>query len=194
MTKQRLALFVVALVGTVVLTWFTVPATIIPPANPQNPVTVHVAEFGFHARLLLPEGDGWLQYGFGDWDYYARREQTLLNGLLALLWPTPGALGRGEVDSVDRFRADSKTAGGQLLSFEVSGARVNQLKHSLHNRFEQQIPEGQVYNRVNNLRLVRDDQSYSVLHNSNHELAEWLQVLDCQVKSLGFWTDFRLED
>lgn len=192
MIGRRLGLFLVAIVGTLFLAWFTVSATIIPPAAPQNPVTVHVAEFGFHARLLLPEGDGWLQYGFGDWDYYARRQQTLLNGVLALLWPTPGALGQGEVDSVDRFRADSESAGGQLLSFDVPGARVKQLKHSLHTRFEQQIPDGQVYNRVNNLRLVRDDRPYSVLHNSNHELAEWLKVLDCQVESLGFWTAFRL--
>jgi hypothetical protein len=194
MKRRWLATLIAGFLGAVILAWIFVPATIIPPAAPRNPVTVHVAEFGFHARLLLPEGDRWVQYGFGDWDYYARREQTLINGVLALLWPTSGALGRGEVDSVDRFRADSESAGGQLLSFEVSGARVNQLQHSLHSRFEQQIPEGQVYNRVNNLRLVRDDQSYSVLHNSNHELAEWLKVLDCQVESLGFWTDFRLAE
>lgn len=86
---------------------------------------------------------------------------------------------------MDRFRADSETAGGQLLSFEVPGDRVNQLKHSLHTRFEQQIPDGQVYNRANNLSWVRDDQPYSVLHNSNHELAEWLRILDCQVGLSG---------
>jgi hypothetical protein len=187
-------LFLVALVGTVVLAWVTVPATIIPPAAPLNPVTVHVAEIGIHARLLLPEGDRWLQYGFGDWDYYARRQQSLLNGLLALLWPTPGALGLGEIDSLDRFRATSEAAGEQLLSFEVSVAQVNQLQYLLHNRFERQIPKGQVYNQVNNLSLVKDDQIYSVLHNSNHELAEWLEILDCQVESLGFWLSFRLAE
>lgn len=191
---RRLAALIAGMLGAVVLAWIVVPATIVPPAAPLKPVTVHVAEFGFHARLLLPEGDRWRQYGFGDWDYYARREQNLLNGLLALLWPTPGALGWGEVDSLDKFQADSEAAGGQLLSFEVSGAQVNQLQHSLHTHFEQHIPDGQVYNRVNNLSLVRDDQTYSVLHNSNHELAEWLETLNCQVKSLELWTAFRLAE
>lgn len=69
---------------------------------------------------------------------------------------------------------------------------INQLQQLLHTRFEQQIPEGQVYNPVNNLSLVRDDETYSILHNSNHELAEWLETLDCQVESLGFWIAFRL--
>jgi hypothetical protein len=175
-----------------ILAWITVPATIIPPTAPLNPVMVHVAGSGIHARLLLPEGDRWLQYGFGDWDYYARRQQTLLNGLLALLWPTPGALGWGEIASLDRFRTGFEAAGGQLLSFEVPIAQVNQLQQSLHTRFQRQMAAGQVDNPVNNLSLVKDDQTYSVLHNSNHELAEWLESLDCQVESLGFWITFRL--
>ncbi|PSN14951.1 DUF2459 domain-containing protein [filamentous cyanobacterium CCT1] len=192
MTWQRLASFLLALGGMVVLAWLTVPATIIPPVAPRNPITVYVAEIGIHARLLLPEGDRWQQYGFGDWDYYARREQTFLNGLQALLWPTPGALGWGEIDSLDRYQTDSEATGGQLLSFEVPLDRVDQLHRSLQARFQRQIPDGQVFNEVNHLHLVRDDQTYSVLHNSNHELAEWLKALDCQVESLGLWISFQL--
>jgi hypothetical protein len=76
------------------------------------------------------------------------------------------------VDALDKFRAAAEAAGGQLLSFEVPVARVHQLQDSLQTRFERQISEGQIDNPVNELSLVKDDQTYSVLHNSNHELAD----------------------
>ncbi|WP_035991581.1 hypothetical protein [Leptolyngbya sp. KIOST-1] len=192
MMKRRLAFFFLALVGTVVLAWVTVPATILPPVAPANPTTVHVVEIGIHARLLMPVGDRWRQYGFGDWDYYARREQDLLSGLQALLWPTPGALGWGEFESLEAYRGAFEAVGGEILSFDVPLERVEELQDSLHSRFDRQIPAGQVFNEVNNLRLVRDDQTYSVFHNSNHELAGWLEALDCRVRHLGLWISFRL--
>ena len=192
MNLRRFALFIVALLGALVLSWITVPATIIPPVAPLNPMTVHVVESGLHAQLILPQGDRWVQYGFGDWDYYALNRQDLAHALMALLWPTQGALGRGEVVSLAEFRASAEQAGFHLLSFEVPSAQVRQLRRSLQIRFEQQIPKGYVNNRAINLYLVQDEQTYSLLHNSNHELAEWLEALDCEVKSLLLWREFRL--
>ncbi len=189
---RRLAPFIVALLATVALAWTTVPATIIPPAAPVDPVTVHVAEFELHTRLLLPQGDRWVQYGFGDWNYYALNRHDLPHALMALLVTTRGALGVGEFASLAEFQADLDPAGFELLSFEVSSAEVNQLMRSLHHRFERQVLNGQANNPSNNLRLVQDEQTYSLLHNSNHELAEWLEALNCQVKHLLLWTKFRL--
>lgn len=104
---RRLVYLILGLVVALALTWFKVPATIVPPIAPLDPVTVHVIESGLHARLVLPLGDRWVQYGFGDWDYYALNRQDFYHAVKALIWPTPGAIGWGEIESLEQFRAIS---------------------------------------------------------------------------------------
>jgi hypothetical protein len=190
--SRRLALFALALLSTVGLSWLLVPATIIPPVAPDHPVSIYVMDTGIHARLLLPQGERWMQYGFGDWTYYARSQQTLAHGLQALLWPTPAAVGWGEVRSMESLQRFAAAGEINLLSFEVSLARVQHLQRLLANHFQRQRAAGSVYNPYNQLTLVKDDRSYSLLHNSNHALAAWLAILDCKVLHLGLWTSFRL--
>lgn len=52
--------------------------------------------------------------------------------------------------------------------------------------------EDHVYNPDTNLTLAQDDQTYSILHNSNHELAIWLEMLNCRIDHLWLWREFRL--
>jgi hypothetical protein len=189
---RRLVYLTLGLVMALALTWFTVPATIVPPVAPFEPVTVHVIESGLHARLVLPLGDNWVQYGFGDWDYYALNRQDLYHAVKALLWPTPGAIGWGKIESLRQLRAVTEAHGVRFLSFDISAAQTNQLIASLQARVEQQAAEDHVYNPNTNLTLAQDDQTYSLLHNSNHELADWLEALNCRIDHLGLWREFRL--
>lgn len=196
MKRRWLMTVTVALLGVVILAWITVPATIIPPAAPLNPVTVYVVESGLHAHLVLPLRDRWIQYEFGDWNYYALNRHGILHGLMALMVPTPGALGRRDIVDFDRSRQRWAQAGYQVLGFEVSAAEAVQLGRSLHHRFEQRALEQQriVHNAQLGLNLVQDDQAYSLLHNSNHELAEWLEALNCEIERLFLWSAFRLAE
>ncbi|TVQ08421.1 MAG: DUF2459 domain-containing protein [Leptolyngbya sp. DLM2.Bin27] len=192
MKRHRLVYLTLGLVMALALTWLTVPATIMPPVAPSNPVTVHVIESGLHARLVLPLGNRWVQYGFGDWDYYALNRQSLYHAARALLWPTPGAIGWGEIESLRQLRAVIEPQGVRFLSFDISVAKANQLIASLQARIDQQPAEEHVHNPNTNLTLAQDDQTYSLLHNSNHELANWLEALDCRVDHLWLWREFRL--
>ncbi|WOD40212.1 hypothetical protein [Nodosilinea sp. E11] len=192
MNCRRLVYLTLGLVLALALTWFKVPATIVPPIAPSDPVTVYVVESGLHARLVVPLGDRWVQYGFGDWDYYARHRQDLYHAVRALIWPTPGALGWGNIESLDHFRAIAEPRGFRFLTFAASAAHTSQLIADLGNRFERQTAAGHVFNPKTNLNLAQDERIYAIWHNSNHELAQWLEALDCRVEHLWLWREFHL--
>lgn len=102
------------------------------------------------------------KYGFGDWDYYARHRQDLYHAVKALVLPTPGALGWGEIESLDRFWAIAEPQGFRFLSFAASGAQTGQLIADLGTRFERQIAAGHVFNPETNLTLTQDGQAYAL--------------------------------
>ncbi|MFQ4139885.1 DUF2459 domain-containing protein [Nodosilinea sp. PGN35] len=189
---RQLVYLALGLTVALALTWFKVPATIIPPVAPFDRVTVHVVETGLHARLVLPLGDRWVQYGFGDWDYYALNRQDFYHAAKALILPTPGALGWGDIASLRQFRTVLEQHGGHFLSFDVSAAQTNRLTAVLRERIEGRGAGEYVYNPATNLTLAQDGQTYSLLHNSNHELATWLKMLHCRIDRLWLWREFRL--
>jgi len=163
------------------------PTLIIPPTDPVNPTTVYVINYGYHSRLILPDRqDGLLQYTYGDWHYFALNQQNLRDGLAALLIPTTGTLGRKRANDITELQQElGSDWQDTLLSFEVARTQAAQLLESLHERFNQNIDTRIVTSR-NNLAFVQDEQEYTLFHNSNHELVNWLEALDCQVE--GFIT------
>lgn len=182
-----LAVMVIALIFS--------PTIIIPPANPADPVTVYVADYGFHSGLILPKGDGKLiRYSYGDWYYFALRKQDWDNALAALFLPTPATLGRQQFNSL----SDLKQALGSdwrdiLLSFSVSNVQVTQLLASLDERFQQNL-DTRVMKSKHGLVFVQDAQNYTIFHNSNHEVVEWLEELNCQVKGFVMWPNFHVKE
>lgn len=190
---KRIALLLLALLSVALVNWVASPAIIIPPAKPALPVTVYVMEQGFHARLVLPlPGNGLIQYAYGDWQYFALNQQSFTSGLRALFLPTQGALGRRIYEDVATLQQTvEETQGSTLLSLEVPGEKASQLLQSLGDRFQQK-QDTQIYNPLTQMFFVQDEQNYIVLHNSNHELVNWLQDLDCQVKGFVLWADFEV--
>jgi len=158
-----------------------------------NPVDVYVLDRGYHSRLILPDDQGGLvQYAYGDWRYFALNQQDWRTGLAALFLPTQGTLGR------KRFRdfpalARRLRPSDTLLEITVAGADVAQLRRSLQARFQQHWHTRTV-NPRSGITFVQDDQDYTLLQNSNHEVARWLRALDCRVKGFVLWPDFQLRE
>ena len=67
-----------------------------------------------------------------------------------------------------------------------------QLLKSLNKRFNQNI-DTRIVNPRNNLAFVQDDQDYTVFHNSNHELVNWLEELNCQVEGFVTLPNFKVK-
>ncbi|MGF1517385.1 MAG: hypothetical protein ACFCVB_06225, partial [Nodosilinea sp.] len=97
------------------------PTAIIPPRQLEESLVVYVVDHGFHSRLVLPDGQGrFVQYTYGDWQYFALQHQTAITAVEALLWPTPGTLGRRYFESfLELEQAVGQLGNRRLLALAV---------------------------------------------------------------------------
>lgn len=72
-----------------------------PPSAVADPAVVYVIKEALHTGLVLPptEGalgspDSYVEFGFGDWGFYALGDNGVCGAITAVLWPTREALGR----------------------------------------------------------------------------------------------------
>lgn len=190
---RRIALFILAILVCVLLAWVGSPTIIVPPAQPANPVTAYVIIRAYHSSLLLSEGNGgYMQYAYGDWQYFALNQQGWTDAAAALFIPTQGTLGRRQFSNTDNLQQIVDPNRNQtILKFEVAGDKAAQLLASLDKRFQQNI-DTRVLNPRNQLTFVQDDQDYTLFHNSNHELIRWLKNLDCETIGLVMLPNFKV--
>ena len=80
---------------------FGCTSTVTPPTNPIDPVEVFVLSEAMHTGIVLPPDPGssgnpdqYVEFGFGDWNWYALSNNAWNNAFATVLWPTQGALGR----------------------------------------------------------------------------------------------------
>jgi len=183
--------FLALVVATVVLLWS--PTVIIPPSQPEEPRLVYVVDHGMHSRLVLPdEAGGLVQYTYGDWQYFALQQQTVVTALQALFWPTPATLGRRDLSSISQVQAPGTNREQQVLELVVSGPQMVQLRSRLDTWFTDH-QDNQVHHPASNLHFVKVEPSYTVFHNSNHELVSWLHDLDCEVRGFVLWPNFKVK-
>jgi hypothetical protein len=154
------------------------------PAEPRDPLPVFVLDHGRHTSLVLTDGDGNLHlYAYGDWRYYAQRDTSFASGLAALLWRTPGALGyrrlSGPADAV-WLRRQVRVDIVELHALRVERARAEALRAHLDGIITRaptmlDVPEV-------DLTFVPHPLRYSLGHNSNQRVADWLLQLGCEVE------------
>lgn len=189
---SRISLFFLGILAFIFVVLIASPATIIPPCDPVDPVTVYVVDLGLHSRLVLPDCDqGLIQYAYGDWRYFALNQQGLGSGVRALLIPTQGSLGRRRYANFSGLQ-QSVSSDTTILSFAVARDKVTALNQFLDQRFEDNIHTA-IFNPQNHMIFVQDDLDYTLCHNSNHELVVWLKKLNCRVEGFVLLADFQLQ-
>jgi hypothetical protein len=108
--------------------------TIRPPRHLADPVTVYVADYGYHSSLLLPgdtEGE-YVEYAFGDWSYMALGRYGVCGVLSAVFVSPQAALGRRTLPVVeDAVAGDVPARPGRITGFSVERARVGRLSRNL---------------------------------------------------------------
>jgi len=166
--------------------------TVRPPADPKDPVVVVLVDYGYHSGLILPGPEGtWVEYAYGEWDYFALNKTDLCTGMISLGCPNQGTLGRrthpkSDVrDLVDGVRAEEK------FRLTVSGERAEALRRRLEERYRTHV-DTEVYSAVHQLTFVKDDDTYICWHNCNHAVAAWLEELGCEVSGWACFADFRV--
>ena len=100
---------------------------------------------------------------------------------------TQGALSRKSImvqsgDSIqDKFKACES-----VVSINAPAEKVKSLKNKLESKYDSSLAS-KVYNSEEDAYFVKYEKQYSVFHNCNHELVEWLEYLGSDVSGLVFY-------
>jgi hypothetical protein len=182
----------VAFAGGALAAFFAVAgctSTVTPPRDPQAPVTVLIIADEKHRRLCLPDGDkGYVEFGFGDWSWYALGNDRWYHVFATVLVPTAGTLSRREFAAADpaALRAAAPWAVFQELRVGTAGAEALRLR--LEQAFADRAAET-VWNGSYRMRFLPWTRKYWFASTCADQLADWLRELGCHVS----WVPIRID-
>jgi hypothetical protein len=184
--RARRALALVA-IGLALLVGCT--STVHPPVDPgPQPVSVWLIRDARHRGLVLPTADGGLvEYGYGEFAWYAEMRDAWYRAFPAALWPTAGTLGVRRLAARDGTTLRRELGGAQFDELRVARSAAAALEERLARRFEAGGPA--LGNAVYGFDFVPDPAGYWCLFNCNDAVALWLTELGCQVT----WVPVRLD-
>jgi len=167
--------------------------TIHPPANPVNPTTVYLADYGRHSSLVLPAQDGkYVEWAFGDWNWFALGHTKWNDAISAIVWSPQATLGRRDIPpQPDDESLRRLVEANRIVKFDVSSDRAAALNNRLQRRFDND--DGTVlHSDYAHLDMVKDPEHYWALNNCNHVTMHWLRELGCRVDGFGILSNFKL--
>ncbi len=170
--------------------------TITPPATVADPVTVYIADLGNTSKLILPREptpDGrtpFVEYGFGDWAYYAKDNHSPLYAPIAILFPTPGTLSRRAYDEDPATWLDGYAE--ELHPITVEREKAAALERRLTARYESRI-NTEIYNPTYDLHFVYDEEDYWLFGQSSSVVADWSRELGCRVTGWTLVASYRVK-
>lgn len=163
-------------------------------AHLTEPTTVFLIDHGRHASLAIAdEGGGLMHYAYGDWRWYALSDESLSVGLSAL-FGDDAAFGQKHLPvpaTATAVKAAMVEGAEMVLPVSVEAAKVRLLRQRLAGLFAQHRTT-MVTNDAYNLDFVRIEDGYSLTHNSNVQVAEWLEELGCEVSGVRFISSWRV--
>ena len=144
----------------------------------RTAVTVYVIQDELHVGLVLPMRGGYVEFGFGDWEWFARAQDRWYHVFATVLVPTPGTLARREhaVDSAAALQEALPWV--RLQPITVDYARAEALRARLAAQFAARESEA-VYRTGLRMQFVPWDRSYWFGDNCATAVVEWLRELDC---------------
>ncbi|MCA8943278.1 MAG: DUF2459 domain-containing protein [Planctomycetes bacterium] len=156
-------------------------STIRPPAQVDDPVDIFLLLDARHRGLILPHpDDGLVEYGYGEWWWYALGDDAWYDAFRAVLWPTQGTLGRRRTGATDLESLRDRFHWMTIQSLVVERERVNSLVEDLETaRAERR--EDEIWSDRYGFWFVPFRTDYWAFHNCNDEVADWLERLGCDV-------------
>ncbi|MCK5941001.1 MAG: DUF2459 domain-containing protein, partial [Planctomycetes bacterium] len=144
--------------------------------------------------LVLPPDPGasghpeqYVEFGFGEWGWYALGADSWYDAFGAVLWPTRGTLGRRTFGARDAGQLRRGAWWATLSPVTVSRSRAAALRRRLQARFDAARKQVVVDRRLG-FKFVPADGSYWLPHNCADVVAGWLEELGCEVG----WAPVRL--
>lgn len=164
-------------------------STITPPPAPRDPVSVFLVLDDRHRGVVMQDaaGTGMVEFGYGDWDWYAQNHDAWYDVFDTILWPTTGTIGRRPTDATSGQDLRARYPWIELHEFAVERDAMVALRGDLESRFAARASE-QHYNARYRMTFVPVDDGYWCLFNCNDAVADWLERLGCSVS----WVPIRI--
>lgn len=153
-------------------------SVVLPPPRGADDVEVLLVDEAWHKGLVLPAEDGALvEWGFGDFAWYAQGRNAWHDVFATVLWPSPGTLSRRAWGEGERATRDP----GSIGAFLAPRGRVTRLHARLAAEFERERAT-LVRNEAWRTDFVRHASPYWLFHDCHDATAEWLAELGCRVE------------
>jgi len=164
-------------------------STVRPPLDVgADPVSVWLVRDARHRGLILPSADGHLlEFGYGEYAWYAEMRDAWYRAFPAALWPTTGTLGVRRLGATRGHQLATELSGALLDELVVARVDAESLRQRLLDRFA--AGGDPLWNGVYGFDFVRDQAGYWCLFNCNDAVADWLVALGCRVS----WVPIRLD-
>lgn len=176
----------IALAGgatTVVWAWVGCTSTVTAPAPVADPVSVFLLREAMHTGVVLPpatDGEEFVEFGFGDWNWFALGNDAWYHAFATVLWPTQGALGRRTFGArtADELRAHVSWAA--LDPIVVDRTKAATLRRRLEDEHRSRVADA-VRRPELGWTFVPYDHSYWFAVTCADLAADWFRELDCSV-------------
>jgi hypothetical protein len=179
--RRWLALVLVAAPCAVAATCCT--STVTPPAGVVTPATVFLLREAMHTGIVLPparEADEYVEFGYGDWSWFALGNDAWYHAFATVLWPTAGALGRRTFGARTADELRARVTWAELQAIDVERDRAHALRGELQRAFDAGLGDARPRPDLGWV-FVPDDRSYWFAHNCADVAAAWFEQLGCSV-------------
>lgn len=155
-----------------------------PPERVDRPAQAFVLRESLHLGLLLPDPPEapvrWIEYGYGDWAWFAEGREQWYRVFPTVLWPTQATLCRREWSgaSVDELLRRVAARGCEVDALVVERDRVEALRTRLDARF---AGAESVRRPELAMEFVHADGSYWLFSTCADVAANWCEELGCDV-------------
>lgn len=210
----------VAIAGMVVVITLVGCTTMIltPRVQAGRAETVYLIDYGRHSSLVFPPGANLttaiprfgpevslgvleveeslaghaVEYAYGEWDWFARNKDGWPDLFRTMLLPTQGTLGRRDLGTnLSDETLPWKIVCEAAYPIEVDRDRLAALRERLDERFAAHS-DTRLTNSQYMMDFVYDEAPYSLMHNCNHVVVEWLRDLGCEVRGAGLNASFKV--
>ena len=168
---------------------------ITPPPPSGDDVPIFVTDYSRHSSILLPASQGhYVEYAFGDFDWFALSETGASDGFRALFFSAGSTLGRRQLnlpENADPAAVAKETEAERALRIEVPRDKASALLEQLDDAYFARY-DTITYNPASSMWFVRSREPYNALHNCNNLTARWLRELGCKVRGTALFSKFRI--
>jgi uncharacterized protein DUF2459 len=165
-----------------------------PPRAPSDPVVVYLRREARHSALILPDpAGGHVEYGYGDWNWYALEKDRWYHVFGTLFWPTRGTLGRCRLEARSAEELESAYPYSRMSAINVERERASELARRLDEEFRAGEAT-RIHSATYQLDFVQHASSFCLFHNCHDALADWLQSLGCRVSRALVRTGLEVEE